>query len=95
VIRIEEKGAILDVEGVEAFLPIGEISQEHVSRIEDVLKLEQVVTAEVTEFNPKRWKMSLSLKSISERKNRAEYENQLSENVSSDQSLADLFKDYK
>ncbi|MBI9009477.1 MAG: S1 RNA-binding domain-containing protein [Tenericutes bacterium] len=93
--RIEEKGAILDVEGIEAFLPIGEISQEHVSRIEDVLKLEQVVTAEVTDFNPRRWNMSLSMKSISDRKNRAEYENQLSENVSSDQSLADLFKDYK
>jgi ribosomal protein S1 len=95
VLRIEEKGAILDVEGIEAYLPIGEISQEHVSRIEDVLKLEQIVTAEVTEFNPKRWKMSLSMKSILERKNRDEYSKQLSENVSSDQSLADLFKDYK
>ena len=93
--RIEEKGAILDVEGIEAFLPIGEITQEHVSRVEDVLKLEQVVTAEVTDFNPRRWKMSLSMKSIADRKNRAEYENQLSENVSSNQSLADLFKDYK
>jgi small subunit ribosomal protein S1 len=95
VLRIEEKGAILEVEGIQAYLPISEISQEHVSRIEDVLKLEQIVKAEVTEFNPKRWKMSLSMKSILEKKNRAEYENQLSENVSSDQSLADLFKDYK
>lgn len=95
VLRFEEKGAVMEVKGVEAFLPIAEISAEHVSRVEDVLKLEQVVTAEITEFNPKRWKMSLSMKSIQERKNRQEYENQLSENVSSDQSLADLFKEFK
>ncbi len=93
--RIEEKGAIMDVEGVEALLPIGEISLERIQKVEDVLKLEDVVTAEVTEFNPRKWRMTLSIKNIEERKNRAEYEDQLSENVSSNQSLADLFKDYK
>ena len=95
VLRIEEKGAIMEVEGVEAFLPIGDISGEHINNVGDVLKLEQIVTAEVTDFNPRRWKMSLSMKSIQERKNRKEYDKQLSENVSSDQSLADLFKEYK
>lgn len=93
--RIEEKGAIMEVEGVEAFLPIGEISSERIDKVEDKLKVEDVITAEVTEFNPRKWRMTLSVKNIEERKNRAEYEDQLSENVSSDQSLADLFKDYK
>lgn len=95
VLRIEEKGAIMDVEGVEAFLPIGEISTERINRVEDALKLEEIVTAEVIEFNPRRWKLTLSMKSIQERKNREVYDQQLSENVSSDQSLADLFKEFK
>lgn len=93
--RIEEKGAIMDVDGIEAFLPIGECSLEHIQKVDEVLKVDQIVSAEITDFNPRRWKMSLSIKSIQERKNRSEYENQLSENVSSDQSLADLFKDLK
>lgn len=95
VLRIEEKGAVMEVEGVEAYLPIADISAEHINNVGDVLKLEQIVTAEITDFNPRRWKMSLSMKSIQDRKNREEYDKQLSENVSSDQSLADLFKQYK
>lgn len=93
--RIEEKGAIMEVEGVEAFLPIGEISVEHISSVGEKLKLEQVVTAQITEFNPRRWVMTLSMKTIQETKNREAYDKQLSENVSANQSLADLFKDVK
>ena len=93
--RIEEKGAILEVEGVEAYMPIGEVSVEHVNRIEDVFKLGDIVTAEILEFNPKKWTLILSMKTIQDRKNREEYDKQLSENVSGNQSLADLFKDYK
>ncbi|HOO44571.1 MAG TPA: S1 RNA-binding domain-containing protein, partial [Bacillota bacterium] len=68
--RIEEKGAILEVEGVEAYMPIGEVSVEHVNRIEDVFKLGDIVTAEIVEFNPKKWTLILSMKTIQDRKNR-------------------------
>ncbi|XMB72363.1 S1 RNA-binding domain-containing protein [Mycoplasmatota bacterium WC30] len=95
VLRLEDKGAILEVEGVEAFLPIGECSVEHIQRVDEVVKVDQVVTAQIIEFYPKNWKMTLSLKSVQEKKNRVEYDKNLSENVSSDQSLADLFKQYK
>lgn len=95
VIRTEEKGAVMEVEGVEAFLPISEISTEHINRVEDVLSPEQVVSAEVIEFNPKRWKMTLSMKSVQEKRNREAYDKHLNENVSSAQSLAELFKDFK
>ena len=93
--RIEEKGAVVEVEGVEAFLPIGECSVEHINRVEDAIKVDEVYTVEVLEFNPRQWKMVVSIKSIQAKKNREEYENQLSENVSSDQSLRDLFKEFK
>lgn len=76
-------------------MPIAEVSVEHINRIEDVLKVDQVVTAEIIQFNPKKWLMVLSLKTIQERKSREAYDKQLDENVSSNQSLADLFKDFK
>ena len=95
VLRIEEKGAVVEVEGVEAFLPIGECSIEHISSPNEVVKVDEVYTVEVLEFNPKQWKLIVSLKSIQVRKNREEYDKNLSENVSGDQSLRDLFKDYK
>jgi small subunit ribosomal protein S1 len=95
VVRTEEKGAVVQVEDVEGFLPISEIATERINRVEDVLKLEQIITVEVLEFYPKDWKLTVSMKSIQDKKNRAEYENQLQENVSSNQSLKDLFKDYQ
>jgi len=93
--RIEEKGAVLEVEGVEAFMPIGEVSVDHIDRVDQVLKVDQIITAEIIEFNPKRWLMTLSMKSIVERKSREAYESQLEENVSANQSLHDLFKEFK
>ncbi|MDT8336879.1 MAG: S1 RNA-binding domain-containing protein, partial [Candidatus Izemoplasmatales bacterium] len=95
VVRTEEKGAVVQVEDVEGFLPISEIATERINRVEDILKLEQIITVEVLEFYPKDWKLTVSMKSIQDKKNRAEYENQLQENVSSNQSLKDLFKDYQ
>ena len=95
VLRIEEKAAIVEVEGVEAFLPIGECSVEHINSPSEVVKLEEVIKVEVIDFLPKQWKMVVSIKSIQNKKNREEYDKNLSENVSSSQSLADLFKDFK
>jgi len=95
VSRIEEKGAVVKVEDVEGFLPISEIFGERINRVEDVLKLEQIISVEVLEFYPKEWKLIVSMKSISEKKNRAEYESQLKENVSGNQSLKELFEEYK
>jgi small subunit ribosomal protein S1 len=95
VLRAEEKGAVVGVEEVEGFLPISEISTERINRVEDVLKIDDIITVEVLDFFPKEWKLVVSMKSVQEKKNRAEYESQLKENVSANQSLADLFKEYK
>lgn len=95
VLRTEEKGAVVQVEEVEGFLPISEISTERVNRVEDVVKVDDIITVEVVEFYPKEWKLIVSIKKIAEKKNRAEYESNLQENVSGNQSLADLFEQYK
>lgn len=93
--RIEEKGAVVQVEEVEGFLPISEISTERIGKVEEALKVNDIVTVEVLEFYPKEWKLIVSLKTIIDKKNRAEYESQLQENVSSNQSLEEIFKAYK
>ncbi len=95
VVRFEEKGAVVKVEEVEGFLPISEISSDHVNRVEEVLKIDDIITVEVLDFYPKDWKLTVSMKTVLEKKNRAEYESQLEENVSSNQSLKDLFQQFK
>ena len=95
VVRIEDNGAVLKVDEVEGFLPIGEVSNEHITNLENELKEEDIITVEVKEFNPKKWDLILSKKSVEEKKNRAAYEDELKENVSANQSLEDLFKKFK
>ncbi|MCF7923521.1 MAG: S1 RNA-binding domain-containing protein [Candidatus Izimaplasma sp.] len=95
VVRIEDNGAVLKVDEVEGFLPIGEVSSEHITNLENELKPEDIITVEVKDFNPKKWHLVLSKKSVEEKKNRAVYEDELKENVSANQSLEDLFKKFK
>jgi len=95
VVRLEDNGAIVKIEEVEGFLPIGEVSSEHISDLSNELKPEEIISVEVTEFNPKKWHLAVSKKSIQEKKARAAYESELKENVSSSQSLEDLFKKFK
>jgi len=95
VVRLEDNGAVVKIEDVEGFLPIGEISSEHVSDVSNELKPEDIITVEVKEFNPKKWHLIVSKKSLQERKAREAYEDELNENVSSSQSLEDLFKKFK
>lgn len=91
----QEKGAIVEVEGVDAYLPISEVSEDRISRLEDALKIGDILSVEVTSFFPREWKLVVSIRKIAERNSRAEYATQLKENVSSSQSLADLFDKYK
>lgn len=87
--QIEEKGAVMEVHGVEAFLPMREISEDRINRIEDVLKLGDIHTVEVTAFFPREWQMTVSLKKVHEKKERRDYEAQLKDNVSASQTMAD------
>ncbi len=95
VVRLEENGAVVKIEEVEGFLPIGEVSSEHISSLDTVLKEEDIITVEVTDFNPKKWQLTVSKKNVQEKKAREAFESELKENVSSNQSLEDLFKKFK
>lgn len=65
VIRTANFGAFISVgEGVEALLPISEISWKRINKCEDVISVGQSLRLKVLTFDAKKRKMSLSLKQI-------------------------------
>jgi len=94
VVELQSRGALVKVQGVNAFLPIGEIQSERVQEVAQVLKLEQVINAVVTDVDPQMWKMTISIKQMVEGKERAEFEKYLkTEKEVSNSTLGDLFKE--
>ena len=63
VARMTEFGAFIELEpGVDALLHVSQISRAHVEKPSDVLKVGQVVSAKVVDFNEEEKKISLSMK---------------------------------
>lgn len=92
VVRIIEKGAIVKIrEGVDAFLPISELSEERVVKVSSVVNIGDTVNAMVIEFKPKNRRMVLSIKEAN-REPEEDYSEYL-EIEDSLGSLGELFKD--
>jgi len=65
VARMTDFGAFVELEpGVDALLHVSQISREHVEKPADVLKVGQVITAKVVDFNGADKKISLSMKAL-------------------------------
>lgn len=65
VARMTDFGAFVELEaGVDALLHVSQISNEHVEKPADVLKIGQEVTAKVVDFNEEDKKISLSVKAL-------------------------------
>lgn len=92
VVRVIEKGAIVELrEGVQAFLPISELSEERVMKVTSVVNIGDEVSAMIIEFKPKNRRMVLSIKEANR-----EPEEDYSEFLEVEESLGslgDLFKD--
>lgn len=92
IVRIIEKGAFLEIkEGVEAFLPISELSEERVIKVTNVINIGDVVDVMVLDFNHKTRRMLVSIKEANK-----EPEEDYSEFLEVEDSLGsigDLFKD--
>ena len=92
--ELQPRGALVKVQGVKAFLPIGEIQSERVQDIAQVLKVDDVIKAVVTKVDRDFWKMTISIRQLVEGKQRAEFEQYLeNEEEASNTTLGDLFKD--
>ena len=65
VVRIMNFGAFVELApGVDALLHVSQISQEHVEKPSDVLKIGQEVEAKIVDFNEEEKKISLSIKAL-------------------------------
>ncbi|MCU0689485.1 MAG: S1 RNA-binding domain-containing protein, partial [Phycisphaerales bacterium] len=65
VVRITEFGAFVEIgPGVDGLVHISEVSRKRVAKIEDHLKVDQVVTARVLKIEPATRKISLSIKAL-------------------------------
>ncbi|MDE6418965.1 MAG: 30S ribosomal protein S1 [Lachnospiraceae bacterium] len=65
VARMTDFGAFIELEtGVDALLHVSQISKEHIEKPSDVLKIGEVVTAIVVDFNEADHKISLSIKAL-------------------------------
>jgi predicted RNA-binding protein with RPS1 domain len=65
VVRIAEFGAFVEIApGVDGMVHISEISRKRVAKVEDHLKLDQVVTAQVLKIDGQTRKISLSIKAL-------------------------------
>lgn len=92
--EMQTNGALVTIQGVKAFLPIGEITDKRVNAVNEVLSLEQVVTGVVTKVDRQMWKLVISVKQLAENKERKEYANYLkTEEKEEKQTLGDLFAD--
>jgi small subunit ribosomal protein S1 len=65
VTRIADFGAFVELEpGLEGLVHVSELDHKHVRHASDVVKVHQVVTAQVLEVDPERKRISLSLKAL-------------------------------
>jgi ribosomal protein S1 len=75
VSRLVRNGAFVRLqEGVEAFIPISELSHKRIRRPEDVVSVGQTVEALVTEIKPDQRRMVMSLRALQEEAERKQVE---------------------
>jgi ribosomal protein S1 len=65
VARMTDFGAFIELEqGVDALLHVSQIAREHVEKPSDILKVGDIVTAKIVDFNEADRKISLSMKAL-------------------------------
>ncbi|TVP95201.1 MAG: 30S ribosomal protein S1 [Acholeplasmatales bacterium] len=90
---LQSNGALVEVQGVNAFLPIGEVSSKRIGHVNEVLSEDDVINATVLKFDKKNWQLVISKQKHDEVQERDEYKKYLrSENKEEQsQTLGELF----
>ncbi len=92
--ELQSRGALVKIQGVNAFLPIGEISNQRVEKVADVLKFEEVIKVVVLEVDKREWKMVVSIKQLLDQKQKKEFAEYLkTEEKAKTTTIGDLFGD--
>jgi small subunit ribosomal protein S1 len=90
---LQSGGALVEIQGVNAFLPIGEIKEERLERVADALKEGDVINAIVKKFDPRRWSLVISKIAYEDQAIREEYQQYMKteEQDNTSQTLGELF----
>lgn len=90
---LQSGGALVEIQGVNAFLPIGEIKEERLERVADALKEGDVINAIVKKFDPRRWSLVISKVAYDDQAIREEYQQYMKteEQDNPSQTLGELF----
>lgn len=93
--ELQSNGALVEVQGVNAFLPIGEIVEKRIEHPKEVLSVDDVINGIVLKFDKRAWQMVISKMAYEEKQVRDEYKKYLrSENKKEQsQTLGELFAD--
>lgn len=70
VVRTVSSGAFVRLEDLDAFIPISELAERRVGKVEDVVKPGDSVEATVTEIRPEERRMTLSIRKLEREKER-------------------------
>ena len=88
--RLARTGAFARVEeGVEAFLPLGELTSKRVKSPDEVVSVGDVVKGQIIEFDPRRRRMVLSLRAPEERRTVQEHRQRAGSSRSSGFTIGD------
>ena len=99
VVRMIDTGAfvMIDGYGIEAFLPVSQVSMDRVGKIEDILQIGQKIEAKIIRmvYNPENdtRNMVISMKQIQLEKEREEYEKYMKEHAGSTLTLEEFLKE--
>jgi 4-hydroxy-3-methylbut-2-enyl diphosphate reductase len=93
IVRIVPFGAFAEIfPGMDGLIHISQISNKHISKVEDELSLGMIVSAKVIEINAETKKISLSIRELlepEERKETAENEEAVAEDKKADEAVAE------
>jgi len=95
IVKLVSFGAFVEVEpGVEGLVHISQISKDHISNPEDVLKIGDIVKVKIMDINMKEKRMSLSIKEVQgEDEDKQEYEvHNENSGITIGEMVGDLFK---
>jgi 4-hydroxy-3-methylbut-2-enyl diphosphate reductase len=64
IVRIVPSGAFVRLREIDAFLPIAEVAEKRVAKVEDALEVGQTIEAMITEIRPEERRMILSVRRL-------------------------------
>ncbi|MFA5560607.1 MAG: S1 RNA-binding domain-containing protein [Acholeplasmataceae bacterium] len=89
--EVTKDGLTVEVQGVDGFIPLNELSNEKIGRPEEYFAIDDEVDAVVTEVNKDQWVLKLSIKRVLEQAERASFEEYLEDDDQDSTKLGDLF----